>query len=135
MGRWVTTLTEEHALTKLALRPEMTLDEFIDSVFLRILSRLPSASERILYAELLSEGFDSRIVPEAKRQRPKKWDQLGHVAWSNHLSAEANSIKIEMEKRAAIGDFPTVALKQTWRENVEDMLWAMLNSPEFIFVP
>ena len=135
IGRWVTTLTEDHALTKLALRPEMTLDEFIDSVFLRTLSRLPSASERILYAELLSEGFDSRIIPEAKRQQPKKWDQLGHVAWSNHLSAEANSIKIEMEKRAAIGDFPTVALKQTWRENVEDMLWAMLNSPEFIFVP
>ncbi len=135
VGRWVTTLSEDHALTGLAMQSDLTLDDFIDAAFRRVLSREPSESEQILYAELLSEGFSSRIIPEDKRPKQKKWEQLGHVAWSNHLSAEANSIKMEMEKRAAVGDFPTVALQPKWRENVEDMLWAMLNSPEFIFVP
>ncbi|NNE93395.1 MAG: DUF1553 domain-containing protein [Verrucomicrobiales bacterium] len=135
VGRWVTTLSENHALTELALRENLTLNQFIEGVFKRVLSREPSDSERVIYAEILSEGFDKRIVPENQRPKPKRWEQLGHVAWSNHLSEEANRIKVEMEKRAAIGDFPTVALDRKWRENVEDMLWALLNSPEFVFVP
>ncbi|HJO54533.1 MAG TPA: hypothetical protein QF373_08520, partial [Verrucomicrobiota bacterium] len=60
---------------------------------------------------------------------------LRHVSWSNHLSAEANRIKIELEKRAREGDPPTVSLQTDWRERMEDMLWALMNSPEFIFIP
>ena len=62
-------------------------------------------------------------------------EPLGHVSWSNHLSAEANSIMLEKEKRAKEGDLPTVKLRTEWREKMEDMLWAMMNSPEFIFIP
>ena len=74
-------------------------------------------------------------IPEDKRPPAIKRDPLGHVSWSNHLSPEANRIKIELEKRAREGDPPTVALKAGWRERMEDMLWAVLNSPEFVFVP
>ena len=62
-------------------------------------------------------------------------EPLRHVSWSNHLSEEANRIKIELEKRAREGDPPTVALQANWRERMEDMLWALMNSPEFIFIP
>ena len=62
-------------------------------------------------------------------------EPLRHVSWSNHLSEEANRIKIELEKRAREGDPPTVALQADWRERMEDMLWALMNSPEFVFIP
>ncbi len=135
LGVWVTTLSEDHALTRLALRPELSLDELIDGVFLRVLTRRPNEAERATYAELLREGFEGRIVPEAERPPRIRREPLKHVSWSNHLSEEANRIKIELEKRAREGDPPTVALRSAWRERLEDMLWSLMNSPEFVFVP
>ncbi|MCB1275849.1 hypothetical protein, partial [Prosthecobacter sp.] len=66
---------------------------------------------------------------------PVQLPPLKYVAWSNHLSAGANSIKIEMEKRAREGDPPTTALRADWRERLEDMVWATINSPEFVHLP
>jgi len=122
-------------LTRLALRPELSLDELIDGVFLRVLTRRPNEAERATYSELLREGFEGRIVPEAERPPRIRREPLKHVSWSNHLSEEANRIKIELEKRAREGDPPTVALRSAWRERLEDMLWSLMNSPEFVFVP
>ncbi len=135
LGVWVTTLSEDHALTALALRPELTLDELIDGVFLRVLTRRPNDEERKIYTELLQEGFAGRIVPEDKRPPRIRRGPLKHVSWSNHLSEEANRIKIELEKRAREGDPPTVALQSKWRERLEDMLWSLMNSPEFVHLP
>jgi len=135
LGVWVTTLSEDHALTALAARPELTLNELIDGVFLRVLTRRPNADERATYTELLKEGFAQRVVPENKRPPQIRREPLKHVSWSNHLSEEANRIKIELEKRAREGDPPTVALTGEWRERLEDMLWALMNSPEFVYVP
>ncbi|MCB1079285.1 MAG: DUF1553 domain-containing protein, partial [Verrucomicrobiae bacterium] len=135
LGRWVTTLSESSAMTALALQPDLTQDELVEQVFLRLLTRKPTDEERIEYAELLSEGFADRILPEDKRPPAIRREPLKHVSWSNHLSAEANSIKIEMEKRAREGDPPTVALRTDWRERMEDMVWAVMNSPEFLYMP
>ena len=33
------------------------------------------------------------------------------------------------------GDPPTRRLQPAWREQMEDMIWAVMNSPEFVFVP
>ncbi|MCP5541658.1 MAG: DUF1553 domain-containing protein [Akkermansiaceae bacterium] len=135
LGRWVTTLSEDSGITALAARPDIGQDELVDQVFLRLLTRKPTDEERVMYAELLSEGFGDRIVPESERPPVTELPPLKHVAWSNHLSAEANTIKIEQERRAREGDPPTVALRAGWRERMEDMLWALMNSPEFVYMP
>lgn len=135
LGRWVTGLSEDNEMTKLALQGDLSQDELVTEVFLRLLTREPSEEEKVLYGELLSEGFADRIIPADKRPPAIRREPLKHVSWSNHLSEEANRIKIELEKRAREGDPPTVALQPEWRERMEDMLWAMLNSPEFVYIP
>ena len=57
------------------------------------------------------------------------------VSWSNHLSAEATLIRLEEERRLRMGDEPTSRLNPEFRERFEDVLWALLNSPEFVLVP
>ncbi len=135
LGNWVTNLSEDNDITALATRADLSLDELIGEVYLRVLTREPTDDERVVYAELLSEGFADRVIPEDQRPPAIRPAPLKHVSWSNHLSAEANRIKIEMEKRAREGDPPTVALRADWRERMEDMLWAVMNSPEFLYVP
>ncbi len=51
------------------------------------------------------------------------------------LVAEATKLKFELEKYARAGDPGTKRLKSEWREQMEDAVWAILNSPEFVFVP
>ena len=135
LGRWVTTLSDDSGITALALREDLTLDQLSDQVFLRLLTRKPTAGERVALAEALSEGFASRVIPAGERAAAVKRKPLKHVSWSNHLSEDANSIKIEMERRAREGDPPTTALQQEWRQRLEDVLWATLNSPEFVYLP
>ena len=135
LGKQATTLSDNSAVTTLSVNENATLNEVVDSVFLRVLTRKPTPDERKLYVALLQEGFDQRVIPESDRKAQPVREPLGHVSWSNHLSAEANSIMLEKEKRAKEGDLPTVKLRTEWREKMEDMLWAMMNSPEFIFIP
>jgi len=135
LGRWVTTLSDSSGITALALREDLTLDQLSDQIFLRLLTREPTPEERVALAEALSEGFASRVIPESERAAPVKRKPLKHVSWSNHLSEDANSIKIEMERRAREGEPPTTALQREWRERLEDVLWATLNSPEFVYLP
>lgn len=135
LGRWVTTLSEKGAITALALDSSLSEAGLIDQIFLRLLTRHPTGSERDTFTALLRPGFADRIIPAARRRPPVQRPPLKYVAWSNHLSAEANSIKIEMEKRAREGDPPTTALRPEWRERLEDMLWSVFNSPEFLHLP
>jgi cytochrome c553 len=135
LGRWVTTLDEKSAITALALDEKLNAAKLVDELFLRLLTRHPTEVERQRLVELLSPGFDERIIPTAKRPSPVPLPPLKYVAWSNHLSAGANSIKIELEKRAREGDPPTTALQPEWRERMEDVVWAVLNSPEFVHLP
>jgi mono/diheme cytochrome c family protein len=135
LGRWVTTLDEKSAITALALDEKLNAAKLVDELFLRLLTRHPTEVERQRLVELLSPGFDERIIPTAKRPSPVPLPPLKYVAWSNHLSAGANSIKIELEKRAREGAPPTTALRPDWRERMEDVVWAVLNSPEFVHLP
>lgn len=135
LGVWVTTLSEDHAVTRLALQSDLSLPELIRQVYLRVLTREPTEGELQLYSSLLGDGFDQRIIPDDQRPPQSRRQPLQHVSWSNHLSEEANRIKLELEKRAREGDPPTVALQPQWRERMEDMLWALMNSPEFVYLP
>jgi len=81
---------------------------------------------------LLSEGYAERRV-DAPLVKPDRVRQL--VSWSNHLAPEANVFKAELEKLVGQGDPPTRRLQADWRERMEDMLWVLVNSPEFVCLP
>jgi hypothetical protein len=133
VGRRITSLSDDSALTTLSLQ-DKKLGALIDAVFLRILSRPPRPEERSLFLELLQEGFADRRVPGARVVKRSR-RQLSSVSWSNHLSPEATRIKLELERLAQEGDPATARLRTSWRERMEDMVWALVNSPEFVFVP
>ncbi|HSH96472.1 MAG TPA: hypothetical protein VK968_20150, partial [Roseimicrobium sp.] len=114
---------------------EKSLPALVDKLFLRVYSRLPMASEKALFVKHLESGFATRVLPAPPKKAEKEYDPLLRVSWSNHLNAKATEIKMDLAKRAHLGDEPTPRLKPDWRERMEDALWAMVNSPEFVFVP
>ena len=134
VGRRTVQLSDDNALTELVLEG-VSLHRLIDNVTLRILSRLPTDRERKLFAELLSEGYNSRIITLSKTESHRQQGTRNAVSWSNHLSAEATRIKMEIERQVQRGDPPSERLNADWRERMEDVIWALLNSPEFTFLP
>jgi hypothetical protein len=98
------------------------------------LSRPPEASEKASFLRLLEPVYGDRVVAGAKARATKR-ESDGRVSWSNHLSAEASLIRMEEERKLRFGDQPTARLTKAFRERYEDMLWALMNSPEFAMVP
>ncbi|MEX2560054.1 MAG: DUF1549 and DUF1553 domain-containing protein [Pirellulales bacterium] len=133
-GSRITRLSDDSALTELALE-DRPVQQLVEAVFLQILSRRPTEDERQMFVELLSDGYDDRRVAGAEAVPARSPRLASAVSWSNHLSPEATRIKLDLERIARQGDPPTTRLHADWRERMEDMLWALLNSPEFIFVP
>lgn len=135
MGTWLTRLSDDHGMTRMVME-DQTVEELVDRLFLRLLTREPSALEKERYVNFLREGYANRVIPEAERvvakpdgpRVPEKF-----VSWSNHLDGEANTIAQEKEEAARRGNPPTNALTTDWRLRMEDVLWAMLNSSEWIY--
>lgn len=130
---WLTRLSDDHGLTGLALK-EQSVAELVDALFLRMLTRRPTPAERAEYVAYLKDGFAGRVrsvtpAPAVKRQ------PVPYVSWSNHLHPRANVIRLEQEAAARRGDPPTDRLEPTWRARMEDVVWALVNAPEFVFVP
>lgn len=131
MMLWLTRLSDDHGLTRLALE-EQPVERLVDRLFLRLFTREPTASEREQFVAALRPGYADRIVAQttdpsatAPRSRPK------FVAWSNHMRAEANQLRLLEAEAARRGDPPTGRLQTEWRERLEDALWALLNAPEW----
>lgn len=129
----VTSLSDDSEMTRLALS-DRSVHELVRDVYLRILSRPPSDEEHRMFVDLLSSGYTDRRRGEPSHKTTRS-DKRVAVAWSNHHSPEATRIKIEMERAARAGDPPTERLDADWRMRMEDMVWALVNSPEFVFVP
>jgi hypothetical protein len=126
-------LSDDSAITALALE-DRPLPELVRALFLRVLSRPPTADELNAFAAQLAEGYaDRRLKPSGSAAH--KSGPARPVSWSNHLNPEATRIKQEQERAARAGDPPTDRLRADWRERMEDALWALVNSPEFVFVP
>jgi hypothetical protein len=127
-------LSDDSAFTALALQ-DQPLDALIRQLFLRLLTREPTATERQPFVVLLEPGYDQRraaqAAPEASRPRLRR----GVVSWSNHLDPEASVVQAELEAAVLRGDPPTPRLQADWRERLEDMIWTLVNSPEVVFVP
>ena len=87
--------------------------------------------------DLLSPGFADRIAGsdsgDVLTETPDKTDR--RVSWANHFDPESTLIRMEEERKVRMGDPPTSKLTADFRERFEDMVWAVLNSPEFSVIP
>jgi hypothetical protein len=133
LGTRIIRLSDDSAFTALCLR-DVSLDKLLEETFLKVLSRLPSASEARTLTTLLAPSYSTRAVKNAAATASMlKTDN--RVSWSNHLSSEATLIRMDEERKLRMGDAPTNRLTPEFRERFEDALWAMVNSPEFVMVP
>ncbi|MBU6303076.1 MAG: DUF1553 domain-containing protein [Verrucomicrobia bacterium] len=131
LTRWVTRLSEDHPITRAAVEAT-SAEGLVDHLYLRLLSRRPEAAERERHAAYLRDGFAQRFIPNpvpvARPHTPPKF-----VTWTNHLLPESNLAKQELALEAERGDPPTLRLTTSWRVRCEDVIWALLNSPEFLY--
>jgi hypothetical protein len=136
MSTWLTRLSDRHGITRLVLE-DQPVGQLVDRVFLRLLTRKPSAEEKERYVRFLSEGYETRVIPEAERVKPTagKREPVRYVTWSNHVDGPANALAVQKEAEARRGDPPTNALNTDWRLRMEDTLWAVLNAPEWVYTP
>ena len=124
-------LADHGALVPLCLE-EQPVEDLVERLIMRFLGRKPTSTERGRYAALLAEGYATRRTGEKPLPRPIDRSPL---AWSNNLDADANRIGTERMEAATHGDPPTRRLSDDWRIRVEDLVWTLVNSPEFVFVP
>jgi hypothetical protein len=133
MGTRITRLSDDSAFTELALE-DRSLGELINETFLRVFTRLPSENERRTAENYLKAYYAERKQQGAVK-RKASFGSDKRVSWGNHLSAEATVIRMEEERRLRMGDEPTTRLTTEFRERYEDLLWSLVNSPEFTLIP
>lgn len=133
VGTRITRLSDDSAFTELALE-DRPLPELVRETFARILTRPPSETENRVAENYLKSSFANRKQPGALK-RKAGFTSDNRVSWANHLSAEATVIRMEEERRLRMGDLPTDRLKPEFRERYEDLIWSLVNSPEFSLVP
>ena len=134
MAGWIARASCGSELAELAVQAA-SAEGLLDELYLRFLVRLPEAAERDAFTGLLAAGFDRRLLPETEIAPVPQLPPLGYVSWTNHLRGEANEIKLEQERRARMGDPVDPRLAGDWREAYEDVVWTLINSPEFVWVP
>jgi hypothetical protein len=134
LGRRFTRCSEDSAFTQLAVQ-ELPLETLIDQVVERTYTRPVTAEERATFSELLKSGYSQRVREATPDELRFHRLRNAGVSWSNHLSEESNRVQIELQEAVKRGDPPSPRLEADWRMRYEDMLWALLNSPEFVFIP
>lgn len=125
-------LSDDSAFTGLCLE-DRPLPALIRSVYLRVLSRPPTEAEVARAAAYIGDSYRDRVVPGAPTNLARR--PARRVSWSNHLHPRATEIQLQEERDARRGDPPTYRLRPEFRERMEDLVWALMNSPEFVILP
>lgn len=121
-------------LTELCVT-QQPVEQLVKQLFQRLLTREPSSEELATFSEYLKTGYEQRVLPAPAKSLKKEYDPSLLLSWSNHLNSKATEIKMALEEKARRGDEPTPRLQAAWRERAEDLVWALVNTPEFVFVP
>ena len=130
----ITRFSDDGELADLAVKKQ-PVNEFIGRLTERVLTRPPSSEERELFGDMLRDGYGERVTDYDPADVVRHRARPTGVSWSNHLSPEANEIKLKLEAMVRAGDPPSVRLTREWRERAEDVTWALVNTPEFIWLP
>ncbi len=133
VGKRIWQLSEDSYFTEFSLAGQ-PLESLVSGLYQQILSRPPTSDERQSLAAVLADGYENRRTGSSPGIRPGPYKRDG-VAWSNHLKPESSDIKIRFAKEVEKGDPPTTRLTAEWRERAEDVVWALVNSPEFVWLP
>jgi hypothetical protein len=109
----------------------------VDSLWLHLLNRPPTAAEKTEATAQLTEGYDARLTGRPAAAPTNEDPDLTYrrISWSNHLRPEATEIKQRVTRAVLRGPAPTTRLTAAWRERCEDLIWSLANSPEFLTVP
>ncbi len=132
MSQRIVRLSERSTVTELCLR-DLTVPELVDQLFLTVLSRHPDELERDRFVMFLQPGFATRKTGHPPR--PYEPVSTFQPDWRKHLQPEQTRFMLEAQRRVARGELPTARLTDGFRERVEDVLWALINSPEFVVIP
>jgi hypothetical protein len=128
----VAQLSDDSAFTALCLE-DRPAESLILAIYLRVMSRPPTEDETARLVAYLGDTYSDRIIAGASSSLIRR--PVRRVSWSNHLHPRATEIQLAEEKAAQAGDPPTHRLRPEFRERMEDILWALINSPEFVFLP
>ncbi|MCA9055064.1 MAG: DUF1553 domain-containing protein, partial [Planctomycetaceae bacterium] len=126
-------LSDRSALTQLALT-EQPVDQLVEQLFLKLLTRPPTSDEREAFVALLAPGYDERIVAGPEAVPPRRLHRSG-VTWTNHFDPKSDNELAARQREVLQGDPPSARLDSDWRERAEDAVWTLTNVPEFLFVP
>lgn len=136
-GTLVTTLSRaanESALAELAINATSP-EEFVETMFLRVLARRPTAGEQQQFSTALREGFANRVIPTAQVQPLEDSEPLPLITWFNHQRHEATETQSAVERRVRKGPPADPRLRPEWRKKSEDMVWSLINHREFVWIP
>ncbi|UUO07171.1 DUF1553 domain-containing protein [Blastopirellula sp. J2-11] len=130
----LTRASSDSPLADLAVRAE-SAEQLVESLFLQILSRSPSPQEREDCVAVVASDFEQRLVPEGEVQPIPALPRLPQITWFNHAQSEANTIQMKNEERVRQGPPGDPRLQTEWRERYEDVVWSLVNHPEFVWIP
>lgn len=132
LSQRIVRLSDAGDVTAMALHAS-TAEQLVEDLFLRILTRYPTKAQRRRFTAYLADYFPGRRTGIGPEQLPPL--ASFQPDWRKHLQAEQTELLLESQRRVAIGEPPTRQLTVEFRERVEDIVWALLNSPEFVIIP
>ena len=120
--------TDRSYFTELSKRAA-TLDQYGERLFLNTLSRLPTDREKKWLRSELGSVWKRRLVPPGRQEKRKVESRVKEVTITDAIAAHEYIMQVRQ------GEPATTALTPSFRRMAEKVLWAVLNSPEFIFLP